>query len=77
MSGVDRDAAIGLASPLMTQAVPDLLTAREAARLCGVSVRTLHRYVKGGKLTGYRTPGGTFRYRRADILALNTPVTGS
>ena len=47
-----------------------LLTTAEAAKRIGVSKMTVTRAVKAGRLTPLRTPGGHFRFRRADIEAL-------
>lgn len=48
----------------------DLITSAEAARIINVSKITIHRAVKAGRLTPLRTPGGHFRFRRADVEAL-------
>lgn len=48
----------------------DLLPIGEAAILLGVSVDTMRRYDKLGKLTAIRTLGGQRRFRRSDIEAL-------
>ncbi len=42
-----------------------LLNAREAAAYLRVSLSTLHRMEKGGKLHAMRTPGGHRRYTLA------------
>lgn len=42
----------------------------EAASILGVSVDTLRRWEKEGKLTPQRTDGGHRRYRRADLKPL-------
>ena len=39
----------------------------QAARQLGVSVDTVRRWQDGGKLQGYRTPGGQRRIYQADI----------
>lgn len=51
----------------------DLLLAAEAAQLLRVTVKTLERWEKGGKLECVRLPGGSRRYRRADIDAIAYP----
>jgi len=47
-----------------------LIRPAEAARLAGVDIRTLARWVADGKLPARRTVGGQRRYRRADVIAL-------
>jgi len=46
----------------------DILTTSEAAKLLGVSVRTVQLLVEGGALKSWKTPGGHRRVYRADIL---------
>ena len=46
----------------------NLITIREASDLLGVSIKTLRRWEKQGKITSIRTPGGHRRYRQQDIL---------
>jgi len=49
---------------------PDLLTAKEAAELLRVHIRTLHRMVKRGDLKVYRLSGGRdFRIKKSDLLS--------
>lgn len=48
----------------------ELVTSAEAAKIGHVSKITIHRAVKAGKITPLRTPGGHFRFRRADVEAL-------
>ena len=48
----------------------DLLTIREAAGLLGVSIDTLRRWDKSGKLTATRKNGGTHRYYVKEDLEL-------
>ncbi|AMS03937.1 helix-turn-helix DNA binding protein [Gordonia phage UmaThurman] len=48
----------------------DLLTTTEAASLVRISRSTLFRAVEAGKITPLRTPGGHFRFRRSDVLAM-------
>jgi len=45
----------------------DLLTTAEAAELLRVTVKTLERWEKAGKLIPNRLPGGHKRYRRTDL----------
>lgn len=60
----------------MTQApelsLHGLIRSGEAARLIGVSVRTIKRWDDKGYLASVRTPEGTRFYRRADVEALLT-----
>lgn len=44
----------------------DVLTAREAAELLGISTATLVKY----DLPSFRTPGGHRRYLRRDVVAV-------
>jgi excisionase family DNA binding protein len=46
------------------------LTRGEVAALFGVTPRTVILWARAGKLPSFRTPGGTFRFRRADVVAL-------
>lgn len=47
-----------------------ILTTAQAARILGVSVRTVQLWVEGGTLTSWKTPGGHRRIRSNDVLAL-------
>lgn len=42
----------------------------DACHHLGISIATLHRWVKSGKLKPKRTPGGVYRFRRSDLNAL-------
>ena len=44
------------------------LTAKQAADLLGVTVRTLHRWEQQGKVKSTRTAGGQWRYETVDLL---------
>lgn len=46
----------------------DILTTFQAARLCGVSHKSIERWIDAGLLRGFRTPGGHRRVHRADLL---------
>jgi excisionase family DNA binding protein len=46
----------------------DILTTFQAARLCGVSHKSIERWIDAGYLRGFRTPGGHRRVHRADLL---------
>jgi excisionase family DNA binding protein len=53
----------------MTQvAEGGILTTFQAARLCGVSHKSIERWVDAGLLRGFRTPGGHRRVHRVDLL---------
>ena len=54
--------------------VSPFLTPREAARLAGVSVHTLARWERLGRLQAAKTLGGQRRYHRAAIIALTKPT---
>lgn len=47
-----------------------LLMPAAAARLCGVTTRTLINWVSRGKLPAQRTVGGQRRYRESDVHVL-------
>lgn len=42
----------------------------EAAALLGVHEDTIKRWAKVGKVAAFRTPGGWWRFRKSDLLAL-------
>jgi excisionase family DNA binding protein len=46
----------------------EILTTFQAARLCGVSHKSIERWIDAGFLRGFRTPGGHRRVHRADLL---------
>jgi len=50
------------------------LSSAEAAARLGISVRTLQRYTKQGRLASSRLPSGVSRFRRSDVEALLQPV---
>lgn len=50
----------------------DLLPIGEAARLLGVSVGTVRRWEREGKISATRTLGGQRRFVRDDITKINT-----
>lgn len=53
--------------------VPDMLSPEEAARLLGISTRTLARYAREHRIRAVMLPSGHRRYRTADIQALLNP----
>ena len=46
---------------------PHLLTARELADVLGLSVETILRWVRQGKLPAIRLPGGAIRFREDEV----------
>lgn len=46
------------------------LTARQAAEEWGVSVHTVRRWARDGKVTSLVLPSGRRRYRRSDVEAV-------
>lgn len=55
---------------------PELLTTTEVAELLRVTPSTVIRWVESGKLPGIRAGAGAhWRFRRADVEQLLTPVT--
>jgi putative nucleotidyltransferase with HDIG domain/excisionase family DNA binding protein len=48
----------------------DLVSAREASKILGVTVQTIKNYIYKGKMRSYKTPGGHHRIRREDIMDL-------
>lgn len=51
-------------------AQPDVLTSRAAAQICGVSFRTVIRWIERGELHAYRLPGrGDYRISAVDLHA--------
>jgi len=51
------------------EALRELLSADEAASMCGVGRRTWWRYVSGGKAPGPVRLGGVVRWRRSELAA--------
>ncbi|HCF29419.1 MAG TPA: IS607 family transposase, partial [Cyanobacteria bacterium UBA11049] len=51
----------------------DSIQIGEAAKLRGVSIDTLRRWEKSGKIQALRTEGGHRRYRVADLLKVDNP----
>lgn len=58
-------------------AMERLVTVREAARLTGVTARTIHRWVQKGAVHAYATPGGALRVQPKDCLPQPRAVSGS
>ena len=54
----------------------EYLTVKEAAKVLGVAVLTLHRWDAAGKLKARRHPINNYRlYKRGDLVKLLTKVT--
>lgn len=53
-----------------TYSTQELLPIGEAARILGVSVETVRRWDKAGKIASVRTLGGQRRFRRGELEAL-------
>jgi excisionase family DNA binding protein len=51
-----------------------LLSTFEVAQRFKVAPSTVSRWVKRGQLTAIRTPGGTLRFRPADVEAFLVPA---
>ncbi|MCX7933803.1 MAG: helix-turn-helix domain-containing protein, partial [Planctomycetota bacterium] len=45
-----------------------IFTSGEAARICGLSVSTLKRWIQREALRSFRTPGGDIRILKSDLL---------
>ena len=52
----------------------DLITPREAARLVGTHLSTVHRWLHSGRLRGWRRAGTRYLVSRAEVLAVIQPV---
>ena len=50
------------------------LTTSEAAVVCGVSDKSIRRWVDEGKLRHVRLPSGQLRFSVADLEAVLTPI---
>lgn len=56
--------------------MPDpLLTSTQVAKTFGVSAETVRNWAEAGKLPHLRTPGGQYRFRRADVEAFMAEPT--
>lgn len=53
------------------------LSPSAAAELVGVHEDTIKRWAADGKVPAFRTPGGWWRFRRSDLLALLPPEAAS
>lgn len=52
----------------------DLITPKQASRLLGVHVSTIHRWVDTGRLKGYRRATCRKLVRQSDVEALIVPI---
>lgn len=67
-----QNALTTLTDSLPKDKTPEYLTRKETAEMLGVSLPTLHSYVKRGYLTAHRVGEKTVRFRREDVeKALN------
>ena len=55
-------------------AMERLVTVRDAARLTGVTPRTIQRWVQKGAVTAYATPGGQLRVVPKECLPQPRPT---
>ena len=55
----------------------ELLTSAQIAVIFGVSSETVRQWAEAGKLNGFRTPGGHWRFRRSEIDAMLAPQDGA
>ena len=49
------------------QANPEVMSPGRAAAALGISIETLRRWEKAGKIAAFRTPGGQRRFDRSEI----------
>ena len=62
---------LALTANLKTPSTDDpTLTTRDAADLLGISVSTAQKWIEGGALESWKTPGGHRRMRRSAVIAL-------
>lgn len=55
---------------------PEALTPAQTASALGVSVDTLRRWEKAGRITAHRTPGGQRRFPTTEIERLRNTEAG-
>ncbi len=57
-----------------------ILSSTQAAELCNLSITSIKRYIKSGKLNAFKTPGGTFKIKEKDLFFMmeeyNIPIPG-
>lgn len=67
-----KSALVGLVGVLHSDTTPEYLTRKETAKMLGISLPTLHSYVKKGFLTAHRVGEKTVRFKKEDVeKALN------
>ena len=67
-----KNALITLTDSLPKDKTPEYLTRRQTAKMLGISLPTLHSYVKKGFLTAHRVGEKTVRFKKEDVeKALN------
>ncbi len=67
-----KSALAGLVGVLHSDTTPEYLTRKETAKMLGISLPTLHSYVKKGFLTAHRVGEKTVRFKLEDVeKALN------
>lgn len=54
----------------MAEAIKDILTTADTAKLLGVSIRTAQLLIEGGTIPSWKTPGGHRRVYRSDVMAI-------
>ena len=64
----------GQVDDLASTAQSDWLDIDQAAEYLGVSVRTMRRYLAGGKLQAHRLTGRLLRFRREELDAYLEPA---
>jgi excisionase family DNA binding protein len=70
--------AVRFGRPVSPDEVPEYLTIVDAARVAGLSVRTLRRWVREGRIPSDVAPDGTLVIRRSELIervvTMNPPV---
>ena len=59
--------------PDMAERLAPALTPQQVADLLSVTADTVNRWADEGKLVGFKSPGGRWRFRRSDVEALLNP----
>ncbi len=62
-----KNALTTLTDSFPKDTTPEYLTRKETAEMLGVSLPTLHSYVKKGYLTAHRVGEKTVRFKREDV----------
>ncbi|ULB33915.1 helix-turn-helix transcriptional regulator [Proteiniphilum propionicum] len=67
-----KNALTAISETIPKDTTPEYLSRKETAEMLGVSLPTLHSYVKKGYLTAHRVGEKTIRFRKEDVAnALN------